>query len=196
MTNPQRQMESPRTHPDLADLFRRAEGRHLTDAELDKMLDVFPALDARVAAAREIREKETALIGRCVKEIYALYPYERHHEHATAKCVRDVRYVVAYATHAMLADDMRWFEDKLLIWMKTILQAFDFPAPAPDEAIFAAAVEPGLAEKLKTFSGKTQSIYHMYWLVRREAGKDLRPEHFRLLSPHLELAMNVLSEKY
>lgn len=179
-------------------MFRQAEGKYFTDAEFAKLESYYPNLSAHIEAAKDVRAKETGIVGRSVKEIYTMYPYEQYHEHATAKCVRDARYVLSYATLSMLIDDPRWFEDKLLIWMKTILQAFDFPEAGQTDAMREAfaKIDPALATKLKSFKGKVKSIYHMYYVVKRECQQDLQPTTFRLLSPYLDLAMNVLSEDY
>ncbi|MFQ3580675.1 MAG: hypothetical protein SNJ67_06840 [Chloracidobacterium sp.] len=189
---------SPHRHPDLASIFRQAEGKYFTDAEFAKLESIYPNLSPQIAAAKDVRAKETGIVGRSVKEIYTMYPYEQHHDHATAKCVRDARYVLAYATLAMLIDDTRWFEDKLLIWMKTILQAFDFPEHGQTEAMREAfaKIDPTLAAKLKPFKGKVKSIYHMYYVVKRECQQELDAASFRLMAPYLDLAMNVLSEEY
>lgn len=119
----------PHRHPELANMFRQAEGKYFTDAEFAKLESLYPNLKAHIEAAKDVRAKETGIVGRSVKEIYTMYPYEQHHEHATAKCVRDARYVLSYATLSMLIEDPRWFEDKLLIWMKTILQALSSRKP-------------------------------------------------------------------
>jgi|AFSR01.1.fsa_nt_gi hypothetical protein len=188
----------PHRHPELANMFRQAEGKYFTDAEFAKLESLYPNLKTHIEAAKDVRAKETGIVGRSVKEIYTMYPYEQYHEHATAKCVRDARYVLSYATLAMLADDPQWFENKLLIWMKTILQAFDFPDTGQTEAMREAfsRIDPALAAKLKSFKGKVRSIYHMYYLVKRECQQELQPTSFRLMSPYLDLAMNVLSEDY
>ncbi len=188
----------PHRHPELANMFRQAEGKYFTDAEFAKLESLYPNLKAHIEAAKDVRAKETGIVGRSVKEIYTMYPYEQHHEHATAKCVRDARYVLSYATLSMLIDDPRWFEDKLLIWMKTILQAFEFPETGQTEAMREAfsRIDPALAAKLKPFKGKVKSIYHMYYVIKRECQQELQPTSFRLMAPYLDLAMNVLSEDY
>ncbi|OYT70322.1 MAG: hypothetical protein CFK52_11300 [Chloracidobacterium sp. CP2_5A] len=188
----------PHRHPDLADMFRQAEGKYFTDAEFAKLESYYPNLSAHIEAAKDVRAKETGIVGRSVKEIYTMYPYEQHHEHATAKCVRDARYVLSYATLSMLIDDTRWFEDKLLIWMKTILQAFEFPESGQTDAMREAfaRIDPALANKLKPLKGKVKSIYHMYYVIKRECQQGLQPTSFRLIEPYLDLAMNVLSEDY
>jgi hypothetical protein len=193
---PQRQTVAPNRHPELKDIFRQDEGKYLTDQELARLVAVYPNLAPQAEAAKDVRSKETGIIGRAVKDTFAIYPYEKHHDHATAKAVRDGRYVLAYGTMAMLIGDVRWYEDKFLIWTKTILQAFEFPdmPKGADPASFG--IDPAMAAKLKEFEAKAKSIYHMYWFVKEECRKELQPAHFQLMTPYLDVAMNVLSEKY
>jgi hypothetical protein len=186
---------TPRLHPGTAPLFKDAESRHFTDEELDFILKEYPEKAPQLAVAREVRSIDVAVINRVVKEIYAQYPYEEHHEFATSKCPRDVRYVVAYAVQSMIEGDGRWFEDKLLIWLKTILQAFDFPerTKTTGSTLFSDQV---LEEKLAKLPKKSRSIFHMYYRLEQEMAKALAPGQAELLSPYLSIATNVLSEDY
>jgi hypothetical protein len=193
---PQRQTVPPFRHPELKDIFKQAEGKYLTDPELAKLVSIYPHLAVHAEAAKEVRGKETGFIGRAVKDTFVIYPYEKHHDHATAKAVRDGRYVLAYGTMAMLLEDIRWYEDKFLIWTKTILQSFEFPDMPKGTDASSFGIDPAMAAKLKEFEAKAKSIYHMYWFVKEECRKELQPAHFQLMTPYLDVAMNVLSEKY
>jgi hypothetical protein len=176
-------------------MFRSSESRHFNDEELAAIESEHPELKPEIAAARAVREVDVAAIGRVVKEVFSQYPYDQHHDHANPKCIRDVRYVVAYSCHAMIARDPRWLEDKLLIWLKTILQAFDFPDRMKSSAgvLFADKV---MEEKLKTLPPKTKSIFHTYYRLRQEICKAVGPEHAALFSPYLEQAVLILPDKY
>lgn len=193
--NPATSPKSFRDHPRLGPIFRAAEARHFKDDELDTILAEMPDRAPEVAAIRAIRNIDVACIGRVVKEVFAQFDYEKHHDYASAKCPRDVRYVVTYACAAMLARDLRWFDDKLLIWLKTILAAFHFPArnPGASGGLFA---DEALEAKLQALPQKTQSTYYCYYRLRQEMEKDLRPEHFRLIEPALTLALETLTEPY
>lgn len=186
---------SARKHPVLAELFRKAEGKHFTDEELASIDKLYPQLKQSIAAAKEVRSKDVAIIGRVVKEVFSQYPYEKFHDFANPKCIRDVRYVVIYAVQALLAQDPHWFEDKLLIWFKTILQAFDFPDRSVQSA-GALFADPILEEKLKQLPKKTKSIFHCYYRLKQEMKKELKPEHFELLASYFDQATSTLSEKY
>lgn len=187
--------ESLRNHPRLGPIFKAAEARHFKDNELDSILEEFPDRAPEVAAIRAIREIDVACISRVVKEVFSQFDYEKHHDYASAKCPRDVRYVVTYACAAMLARDLRWFEDKLLIWLKTILASFHFPARNP-QASGGLFADEELEGKLKTLPQKMQSTYYCYYRLREEMKKELQPEHLQLIEPALTLALNTLTEPY
>lgn len=187
--------KSVRLHPRLGTIFKDGESRHFKDEELDTILQELPHHSDRAAACREIRGKDVAVINRVVKEVFSQYEYDKAHDFSSAKCPRDVRYVVTYSCAAMLSDDTKWLEDKLLIWLKTILQAFEFPARKPGSggALFSDSI---LEDNLKKLPQKTQSIYHCYYRLRQEMKKDLSPSTYELIEPYLTLSLQVLTEEY
>lgn len=181
----------PRLHPKLREIFRAAESRHFNDEELAAIRAVYPDRAADLEAAREVREKEVAVVSRVVKEIFVQYPYEQHHQHSTAKCVRDVRYVVAYAAMTMVTGEPQWFENKLLIWMKTILQAFEFPDRSRSGAT-ALFADKTMESAVAAAPAKTKSIYQCYYRLKQEMGRDLSPASFQRLEPYLDQPIRVL----
>lgn len=186
---------SLRTHPRLASIFTDAESRHFKDEELADIVAELPELEPLADTCKTIRSKDVAIINKVVKEVFSQYDYVQNHDFASAKCPRDVRYVVTYACAAMLARDLQWLEDKLLIWLKTILQAFEFPARKAGSggALFSDKV---LEDALTKLPQKTQSIFHCYYRLRQEMEKELGPEHFPHIEPYLTSALNVLTEEY
>lgn len=184
-----------RKNPVLRELFKGAEARHFNEEELASIQREHPELELELETARAVRECDVAIIGRVVKEVYSQYPYDQHHDHANPKCIRDVRYVIAYACHAMIARDPKWLEDKLLIWLKTILQAFDFPDRVKSSAgvLFA---DKAMEETLRNLPAKTKSIFHCYYRLKQEMGKALPPQQFKLIAPYLDQAIRILPEKY
>lgn len=179
--------------PRLRELYRAAEGRHFKDEELTELEQGWPELAPRLAAARAVRDHDLAVIRRVVTEVFAQYTYEKNHEHAQAKCPRDIRYVVCYAVQSMILEDPGWFDNKVLLWLKTILQAFEFPerSRAASRALFAdKELEAGLA----ACNRRTRSIYHTYYRLLVEMRKDLEPAHFALMEPYLRQALETLTE--
>jgi len=184
-----------RDHPRLGPLFREAESRHFRPEEIQIILAERPDLAPEVAAVSAVREIDLSVIQRVVKEVFAQFDYEQFHDYATAKCTRDIRYVITYACAATVAKDLRWFDDKLLIWLKTILAAFNFPARTSGAGggMFADEV---LEERLKELPQRTQSTFYCYYRLRQEMEKELAPDHFRIIEPSITLALNVLTEPY
>jgi len=183
--------QSLRTHPELEAIFKAAESRHLTSQELDAYSQVVPEYAPHAQAAREVASVEEAVVQAVVKEIFLLYPYEKKHKLAFGKCVRDISYVSAYATQAMLMNDPQWFEDKLLIWLKTILQSFEFPEPTQKTTgLFSkpadALHESGLPQKQR-------SVFATYSQLKHHYQQKLSPTTFDLITSYLQQAIDILS---
>jgi len=181
-----------RQHPDLAELFKRAESRHLTDDELDAYLAVVPEHAARADASRALRTHDAAAVRKVITELYQLYPYALHHQLAMPKCIRDVRYVSAYAAHSMLLGDADWFRDKLLLWMKTILQSFEYP-DIPAGTTKRLNPEPEVRAVLERLKPHQRSIYECYYRLKSELRRSLPPAAFTELDLYLQLPVDVLS---
>lgn len=179
---------SLRKEPRMAAIFKAAESRFLTEQELDEYHKVFPQYADRVSAARDVAAYEHKVVQSVVDEIFLLYPYAQQHQLANAKCTRDVRYVVAYATLSMLMNDADWFRDKLLFWMKTILQAFEFPecATQKKKVLFVETQQP----KLKPHQ---QSIFDTYYKLKRAYQRVLIPSSQKLMEPYFQIAIDILA---
>jgi hypothetical protein len=196
-----------RDNPEIAELFRIAESRHLTEEELAHYLSIAPEYADRVEAAREIAAAELTVVTNTVKQVFFLYPYPKYHEFAKDKAIRDVSYVSAYATHSMLMDEPDWFRDKLLIWLKTILGAFSYPAreerkvDAPSSFLKTDVFRdpnrlphPEITEHADTLAIKgKRSIYETYARLIVNYQQVLSPKAFALILPHLQLAVDILA---
>jgi hypothetical protein len=186
------QTDSLRRHPQLKALFKDAESRHFNDAEFDLYLSIYPEGHARVAAAREVKAVDGQIIKKVITCIYEIYPYEQKHQLAVAKCIRDVRYVSAYATGCMLMGDLQWFEDKLLLWMKTIIQSFGYPdiPPGTTKRYFS---DPEILAHIATLKPNQRSIYETYRGILEEFRANLSPAAFAEMQPYLQRAIDVLA---
>lgn len=185
---------SLRWHPQLAALFKSAESRHLTEQELAEYCSIVPHYADRAAAAREVAALEQAVVQEVIDEIFAAYPYEKRHAAAAAKCPRDVRYVSAYATLSMLMNDPAWFDDKLLLWLKTILQAFEFPDRISEKRkVLFGGSGGGEDERLKKLKIGQRSIHETYSKLKQRYRERLSPDAYRLLESYLQQAIDVLS---
>ncbi|PTY04080.1 hypothetical protein DB346_04625 [Verrucomicrobia bacterium LW23] len=192
--NPAAPAVSPRVHPALAKLFSKAEARHFTDEELHEIVKVYPDRAPQAATVRSVRHKDLAIINALVKEIFSEYGYEHAHELAYSKCTRDIRYVVIYATHAMLAHDPKWLDDRLLLWLRGILQSFSFPDRKKQDAGKALFADPVLETRLRELPRQCRSIFHTYYRLQQEMQKKLDPPHYFHIAPYLSQATFVLSE--
>jgi hypothetical protein len=182
--------DNDRSHAVIGPLLKGAEARHLTDEELATFVAQGPRFAARAEAAREVRTCEIEVVSRIVREVFAIYPYEAHHQLAMAKCVRDVRYVSTYATHAMLLNDPVWFDDKFLLWLKTILQSFEFPDRATKRTlVFGGTDDPAL----RAMKPKQRSIHATYTKLRDGYQAALTAPSAALMRPFLQQALDVLS---
>jgi len=184
---------SLRNHPQLRAIFKAAESRHLTDQELEEYLHVVPDHADRAQAAKEVREIEEEVVNTVVEDIFAVYPFPKHHRTAPVKAPRDIRYVSAYMTEAMLMNDPQWLNNKLLIWLKTILQSFEFPdrEGAAKKVLFAGASgNTGGLEKLKPGQ---RSIYATYHKLKQYYQERLSPASYALMEPYLQQAIDVLA---
>lgn len=185
-------IESLRTHPELAALFKDAESRHFNDAEHELFLAAYPEGTARSAAARAIKAVDGQIVKKVVTRIYEIYPFENQHQFAVAKCIRDVRYVTAYATSCMLMGDREWFRGKLLLWMKTIIQSFGYP-DIPEGSTQRYFDTPEILEILTTLRPNQRSIYETYRGILEEMRSNLAPDAFTEIEPFLQLALDTLA---
>ena len=176
---------------ELQAVFREAEARHLTEEELKLYQSLVPDASDRADAAKAAYAVELQVVEDTIESIFEAYPYSKFHALHSEKCPRDVTNVSTYAIQAMLMDDNDWFRDKLLLWLKTILQAFRFPPRSyPKETVlFGNDQETGVINSLPP--GR-QSLYETYLLLDRNYQQVLHENHYELLRPHLELTRHIL----
>lgn len=186
-----------RDNPEIAQLFRNAESRHLNDAEYQQYLALLPNNADRVAAAKEIMANELAVVTDSIKQVFFLYPFAKYHQLPKDKCIRDVGYVSAYATHSMLMCDSEWFRDKLLLWLKTILQAFAYPAreERPGATPEQMPPYPEITRHADTLPKRQRAVYETYARLLMNYKQVLSPAAFALLEPHLQLAVDILASE-
>lgn len=187
-----------RDNAGIRHLFKTAESRHFTQEELAELISLAPEIKDKVSAAKEIMDIEFSVVSKTIKQVFSLYPYPKFHELPLDKCMRDVSYVSAYAIHSMLMDDPDWFRDKLLIWLKTILQSFSYPAreelDAGNAASKPALPYPEITAYADTLNPKgRRSIYETYARLIKNYQEVLSPNTFSMIRPHLQLAVDILS---
>lgn len=181
-----------RNHPKLKQLFINVESRHLDNTELKLYCSVLPEYINRAKAAHEIKKVQADVVETTLKEVFAMYPFLQNHELAQGKCSRDVSYVSAYITQAMLMNDPEWLRDKLLLWLKTILQAFCFPDRNKE---IAAQTHPQVTETADKLPAMRSSIYETYERLKNNFKLKLTPESYALIEPLLQMACDILASE-
>jgi hypothetical protein len=151
---------------------------------------------------------EAEVVFKTLKQIFSIYPFSKYHEFPKDKCVRDISYVSAYATHSLLMADPDWFRDKLLIWLKTILQSFSYPAReerkqetplgASKTDVLGDAKQlphPEITAHADTLPKRQRAIYETYARLIKNYQDVLSPKAFNMLQPHLQLAVDILASE-
>jgi hypothetical protein len=155
-------------HPILEQISRNEPGRYLTVDELKAIVADEPYLKDRANAALAAQAAEQNILDRTIKPVLKRYDFVTGRAgYGPEKCYRDVGAVYRYCVFAMLCDDPAMLKNKLLYWMRTIIQALNFPAG-------------------------NESIKYTYDLLRKESGKVLPAEHARLLDPFLQIVAEIL----
>ena len=142
-------------------------GRYLTEEEYQQFLAESPHATNLVAAAKHAEQKEAEVVQRCIKAVLKKYEFRKVYEYGEEKCIRDAKAVYRYAVFAMLCNDIEMLRNKLLYWMRLIIQSFGFP-------------------------GGNKSIEMTYQRLNSEAKRAMDPSHYELLEPYLTECANIL----
>jgi hypothetical protein len=145
-------------HSILETARRDQPGEYLPEEALQKLEAEVPYLAPRIRAARIAREKERQILEVVVEPMLRKYGFEEKIPLSKGKCYRDVASVYRHCVFAMLCDSVSLLEDKLLWWLRTILQSQAFP-------------------------GRSESIQSTYSLLRKEVSRKLPAEDAALLDP-------------
>jgi hypothetical protein len=185
--------ESLRRDPQLRTLFADLSGEAF-DADQQALYErIVPDEQHRMAAARDVWRHEELVARATVNEILDLYPFREYHDRGPEKCIRDVVYVSRYATQAMLLRDTDWYRDKFLHWMRTMIQAFDFPARDPERTTSHGNPHPEITTEADRLPSNVASIHDTYARLRIKYAEILQPEHFELMDVPLQTAVDVLT---
>jgi len=172
--------------------FKDAEARHWTTKEFSVLLTHDKSAQTRIDVARVCYDNETRAVDEAIDAIFEIYPYHDCHEFSTEKCARDVTNVSTYAIHSMLIDDLDWFNEKLLFWLRTILQSFDFPARSkPKETLMFGNSE--ITEIINSLPAGRQSIFETYYLLEENYKKHLSEEQFEIFRPFISTVKDLLA---
>lgn len=155
----------------LAKITREEPGRYLTDEEVREALKESPFLASRIRAMRSAQRVEDEVVKSTVDPVLKKFDFQTGRGgYGSAKCYRDVGTVYRYCVYAMVCDDLALLNDKLLYWLRTILQSLSFP-------------------------GYNDSIAATYTLLRREMNRRLPAEDAALLDPFFRATEEILPKK-
>jgi len=151
----------------VIEILERLDQRYPTPDELASVSSAKAALPARVAAAREIASADRKAVKHTIKQQRKRYPkFHSYHEDAWGKATRDIQLVVTYQTKSMLMDDPRILDERVLVWLRTILTSFDMTP---------------------------RFFRDTYEELREGMRNELSKESFSLLEPYLDQAIATMS---
>lgn len=151
---------------DIKALIRTTDGRYASDQELYFLKDYLTTAPLRFRTYQKIQKAETDIINQLMKELKTYHPdvFVVNNQDLTAKWQRDTVRVLRYAATALLVDDPEAFQDKLLMWFQSIMQAF----------------------------GAQQNCQVTYGTLQQVIKQHLTPEEAQLILPLLELCRTTL----
>jgi hypothetical protein len=152
----------------LQKLALASEGRYFAPAERQEALAFATTLPARFQVSDEIEHHESAIVQSVIEEMQKRYPnFAKQHEQAWAKAFRDLVLVLRFDVQAMVCDEIRWLDEKVLFWLRTMLVAGNF----------------------------TPKFNHdCFTLLREQVQLRVSPDAFAWMKPFLDRNVEVLSD--
>lgn len=105
----------------LEQSIRDADGRYLSDSELDTLDAYVGSYEDRIKTYGLLHDRAEALILKALQTL-AQTDAQTVREHKD-KCVRDMGYVLRSIAIAILRDDPHAFREEVLLWMQNIMAA-------------------------------------------------------------------------
>ena len=110
----------------IKQIINGSDSRYLNNGEMKEILAYTNSLPQRFKAAGLIEKAEADTVRYCIDQMRARYPgLEKYHMKGWDRSYRDIQLVVRYMVQSMILDDASVMEDKLLIWLKTMLSGVD-----------------------------------------------------------------------
>lgn len=125
------------------------------------------AVRGAVPLLQEVKEHGRAMIAATTQELFQRHPdYLTRYKLCVEKATRDMYLVLGYAVYSAILNDPDYQKDRMLIWFRTIIKAFDF------------------GDAFITFA---------YRLLQKNATARLSPESARILNLHIEEAISIFT---
>lgn len=147
VTEKTRKKQSLRRDQKFQAMLKKADASHFDSTMLKEYADTFPQYASRAHLAQKIAKNERQVISKLVEEVFAYFPFEDI-GYGREKCGRDIGLVSINITKSMLMDDVKWLEDSVLYWMKTMIHSFCFPKEKRNESSISLHVQDPVVEKI------------------------------------------------
>ncbi len=149
-------------------LFQKMDNRYVNAEEAKTLKTYATSLENRLAAVTALESHEEQILKQTLSRIFEKYPKVEKRIDGYEKTHRDLALILRYSAQAMLRDDVRFLEDKLLYWLATILHAFKFG----------------------------ENVLHdSYVYLNDEVSKQLTQTHYEMLKPYLQRVIELVPEK-
>jgi hypothetical protein len=152
----------------LRSILSGCDGRYPTAEERGQLEAFAHELPKRVKASVEVEAHEGAIVSAVVDALREHYPrYEKLFPQAWDRCAREVQFVLRSDVRAMLAGDPRELDDKALVYLRSVLAAYNLTP---------------------------QFVRDCFTLVRDQCRERLSAQAFAHLEPFLQRNVQVLAD--
>ena len=111
---------------ELTKLVAEFDQREITDEDAGRMLDYASSVKARLKAAAEVDSQKRSAIKAIIGRLKTKYPnFEGYHHAAWGKSARDMGLTTNVLMQSMVLDETLYAEEKVIIWLRTILASFN-----------------------------------------------------------------------
>jgi hypothetical protein len=147
------------------DVTQQADGRYLSDQELQPLETYLNTFATRVEAYESLRDNADSLVMQSLRRL--VQTHRRVVQEHGAKCKRDMLYSLSYIARAVLSDDETAFQQDFLLWMENITHALH----------------------------KTESATRAYGFLKQEMQDTLPPQCAALVIPYMDELINTFSRQ-
>lgn len=151
-------------HSQLESLFDEAESRYLKTEELNLLDQYVGSIPVRVEVYRRLRDQELAIMQQVADQLQVELPQEKTEN--LERSIKNALLALRYCAMAMLLNDDSFVQDRLLGWLSQTVQAYNM-------------------QSIDTV---------LYRSLNHRLSQILTPQQFNLISPHLTLVQNALTQ--
>ncbi len=144
---------------EMIETIRQAEGRYLTDSEIDVLRSYAVDFTQRLAAARGVEARERKIVDDAVERYLARRPEAAGQRAAVEE---ELRTTLRYATQAFVKKDMAAFEKDFVPWFAELVLAL---APREEVVQRHAFLKAALEEHLDPIDARKIAAYLETWIA-------------------------------